>query len=143
MEDAVPDLNVADKVSLLPVHDYDGLYLLPGDMSVGELDGPLGMGIEGIGFYKPLPARINDIIRRVASRNKIDLVIWDLGPSIGAFNKSVLMTVVMLRCHSLDFLSQQGMRNVLSEKGLPAWPLSFVALVCHANQRYWAHTHKK
>jgi cellulose biosynthesis protein BcsQ len=128
-EQSVPPIGVAAQVEIMQVHDYDGLYLLPGDMSIGELEGPLALGIEGIGFYRPLPARINDIIRRVASLNEIDLVVWDLGPSIGSFNKTVLMTVDYIALPFIpDFLSQQGMRNALSEKGLPAWASKFSAI---------------
>jgi chromosome partitioning protein len=82
----------ADKVVLSPTHkEYDKLFFIPGHLSISELDIRVSLGLEGIPLHKSIPGLITNLFRRIAVNNSIDVVIFDLSPSLGAFNQAVLM----------------------------------------------------
>ena len=73
----------------------DGLFLMPGHIGLSEYEVTLGMAQElssAIPTLMNLPGAFSYMIALSAASLKIDYVLIDLSPSLGAINQNLLMT---------------------------------------------------
>lgn len=107
------------------MQDYDKLFIIPGNLDIGELEQPASTGIEGVKFYKGVPPSFVKVIKAFAKIHDIDLVLFDLGPSVGGWNQSIIMYSDYFCVPFLpDFLSKKGMDNFLKKATL-SWADTF------------------
>ena len=97
----------------------DGLYLLPGDLALSGFEDNLStewpncLGSENLYRAFRVITAFWQVIRMGAYRCKATIVLVDVGPSLGAINRSALIAtdhvVVPL---AADLFSRQGLRNL-------------------------------
>lgn len=78
---------------LLPSQN-ENLWLLPGSLSVSELDSQISVSLKiaiGIPATKNIPGNLPDILKRIAEKFDFDYVIYDLSPNVGGLNEVILM----------------------------------------------------
>jgi len=87
------NIDRADNVVPTQVHRYDKLFLIPGHLDLSEMDHLVELGLAGasLALYRWIPGMLTNFFRRVAEKNKIDIVMFDLSPSLGGLNQSILM----------------------------------------------------
>ena len=71
------------------------LYLMPGHIGLAEYEVTLGIAQELSGSLvtlRNLPGSLRFLIDRTAERHKIDIVLIDMSPSLGAINQNLLTT---------------------------------------------------
>lgn len=84
-----------EAVECFEVPQRDGLYLLPGHVSVSDYDVPLGVAHEltgSLGVMRNLPGAINTLLGKTAEQLNIDFVLVDMSPAISALNHNIFMT---------------------------------------------------
>lgn len=114
------NIDRARHVELSPVHEYKNLFFLPGNLSISDMDEFVTLGITRIPLYENIPGIVSNLIRRIAELNNIDLVLIDLSPNLGGFNKAILMGAdYFISPYFPDFFSYQAMGS-LREK-IPQW----------------------
>lgn len=122
----VTETDRAEHIVLTKVQDeYKNLFIIPGNLDIGELEQPASTGIEGVRFYKGVPPSFVKVIKAFAKKNKIDIILFDLGPSVGGWNQSIIMYSDYFCVPYLpDFLSKKGMDNFLL-KATRSWSETF------------------
>ncbi|MCH8490271.1 MAG: AAA family ATPase [Oceanicaulis sp.] len=82
-------------VELYELEQRPGLFLLPGHVGLAEFESQLAVAHElsnTLSALQNVPGAIRYAIQKTATENKIDIVIVDLSPSLGALNQNVFMT---------------------------------------------------
>jgi chromosome partitioning protein len=72
----------------------ENLLLLPGHIDLGTIEGELSMAHKlgaAVPMFQNLPGAIGHVIRATAEAYKIDIVLVDMSPSIGALNQNIFM----------------------------------------------------
>lgn len=72
----------------------DGLYLLPGNLKLAEYETQLSVALSTrwtIPALQNLPGSICSMLRVTALEEKVDIVLVDMSPSVGALNQCLLM----------------------------------------------------
>jgi chromosome partitioning protein len=72
----------------------DNLLLLPGHIDLGSIEGELSMAHKlgaAVPMFQNLPCAIGHVIRATAEEYKVDIVLVDMSPSIGALNQNIFM----------------------------------------------------
>lgn len=96
-----------------------GLYLLPGDVSLSEYEGalseqwPNSMGDNNL--YRPmrLISSFWQVMQMAAESVMADIILVDIGPNLGAINRSVLIaTDYVVIPLGADLFSLQGLKNL-------------------------------
>ena len=78
-----------------PVKGQPNMYLLPGNIKFAEYEVVLGMAQELSGSLpslQNLPGSLNYLFMKTAKQYEADFVLVDMGPSLGAINRNLLMT---------------------------------------------------
>jgi len=102
------------------LQDIDtNLSLIPGDMSLSRFEDTLStewpMSMNSTNLYRPLRILTSfwQIIQKVAKNKDADLILVDIGPNLGAINRSVLIaTNYVIIPLGADLFSLQGLRNL-------------------------------
>jgi cellulose biosynthesis protein BcsQ len=106
-----------DTRSISPIEVSKGLFLLPGDIRLAELESELapfwGECFQGKlkGFRGTVA--LSRLVNAVAKEHAIDLILYDCGPNIGPLNR-----VILLDCDffiipaALDFFSLRAIRTL-------------------------------
>jgi len=114
-----PLTRVGDLLEPLTQHIAPGLHLVPGDLALAGIEDQLSrhwpdaMGSSDL--YKPfrLLSAFWIIAQRAAEQHGADLILADVGPNLGAINRSALIAsdhvVIPL---AADLFSLQGLRNL-------------------------------
>ena len=79
-------------VKCFEVPNNNNLFLLPGHIGLSEYEVTLGIAQELSGSLltlRNLPGSMNNLIQIIAERYSIDLVIFDMSPSLGAINQNI------------------------------------------------------
>lgn len=88
-------LNV-DRGELLRIQRADEhLFLLPGHLSVSELDAQISVSLKiatGIPATRNIPGNLPMYLTSLAKKYDIDYVIYDLSPNVGGLNEVILMS---------------------------------------------------
>lgn len=77
------------------VKGQPNMCLLPGHIRFAEYEVPLGMAQElsaSIPSLQNLPGSLNYLFMETAKKYKADFILVDMGPSLGAINRNLLMT---------------------------------------------------
>lgn len=105
------------------VSGCDNLYILPGHVGLSEYEGRLAIAHELGGAlvnFQNIPGAISHSIEITAQKNKLDVVLIDLSPSLGALNQNVLMSSdAFIIPMAPDFFSAMALRSLA--KTLPIW----------------------
>ena len=84
-----------EAVECLPVSDCNGLFLLPGHISLADYEVTLGFAQElsgSIQALQNLPGSLSHLFNITAERHDADFVLVDMNPSFSSINKNLLMT---------------------------------------------------
>ena len=79
-------------VRCVKVPGNDNLFLLPGHIGLAEYEVTLGIAQELSGSVmtlRNLPGSMNNLIQIIAENYNIDLVLFDMSPSLGAINQNI------------------------------------------------------
>ena len=78
-----------------PVKGQSNMYLLPGHIKLAEYEVVLGMAQElssSLLSLQNLPGSLHYLFMKTAKKYEIDFILVDMGPSLGAINRNLLMT---------------------------------------------------
>lgn len=121
------DLSDAKKVKITQVKNYKNLFLIPGHMDVARLDEPITLTLNGIILYKNYPGYIMNLMREIGSLNNIDIILFDLNPSSGYFNQTIIMgSDYFMIPFFPDGFSNQAIKSLTQQ--LPTWYEKFANL---------------
>ena len=84
-----------DPVVCEPVKGQPNLYLLPGHIGLAEYEVVLGMAQElssSLLSLQNLPGSFHYLFSKTAEKYEADLILIDMGPSLGSINRNLLMT---------------------------------------------------
>jgi chromosome partitioning protein len=116
-----------------PVQIIDGLWLVPGDLDLSSFEDrlsdawPRGFTGTDIAAIRTTTA-FHRIIARAAEQVNADVVLIDVGPNLGAINRSALLAAdAVLMPLAADLFSLRGLRNL--GPTLREWRLSWQQLV--------------
>lgn len=110
-------------VDVVPIPHNDRLFLLPGHIGLAEYEVTLGIAQELSGSVvtlKNLPGSIRHLLEITADAHKIDYVIVDMSPSLGALNQNLLSVsnYFLIPMHP-DYFSNMAIGSLSSV--LPKW----------------------
>ena len=105
------------------VNGVENLFLLPGNIGLSEYETTLGIAQELSGSLLPLrnlPGSLRFMLEETASKYKIDIVLVDLSPSLGALNQNLLSTsdFFLVPLHP-DYFSSMALTSLA--RALPRW----------------------
>jgi cellulose biosynthesis protein BcsQ len=99
------------------------LWLLPGHIGISEYEVALGIAQElsgSIQTLQNLPGSINYLIEVTAKKYEADIVIFDMNPSLSAFNQNIIMTSdFFIVPNSPDYFSIMALESL--KRILPRW----------------------
>ena len=97
----------------------DRLYLLPGDLALSGFEDLLStewpncLGSTNLYRAFRVTTAFWQVVRRGAARSGADIVLVDVGPSLGAINRSALIATDFVAVPlAADLFSRQGLRNL-------------------------------
>ena len=97
----------------------DRLYLLPGDLALSGFEDLLSAEwpncLGSTNLYRPFRVitAFWQVVQRGAAKSGADLVLVDVGPSLGAINRSALIATDFVAVPlAADLFSRQGLRNL-------------------------------
>ena len=97
----------------------DNLYLIPGDVQLSgyedSLSGEWPNSMQGQNLYRPMRVLSSfwQVMQMAAQQVTADIVLVDVGPNLGAINRSVLIaTDYLVIPLGADLFSLQGLRNL-------------------------------
>ncbi|HEV2676912.1 MAG TPA: AAA family ATPase [Aliidongia sp.] len=100
-----------------------GLFLLPGHVGLSEYESQLAVSHElsnTLSALQNIPGALHHAITITAAKNKIDFVLIDMSPSLGAINQNLLMTSdAFIIPMAPDLFSAMALRSLA--KTLPKW----------------------
>jgi cellulose biosynthesis protein BcsQ len=110
-------------VKCVNVPGNDNLFLLPGHIGLAEYEVTLGIAQELSGSLvtlRNLPGSLRYMIDRTVAEYKIDIVLIDMSPSLGAVNQNLLTTsdFFIVPMHP-DYFSKMATESLASV--LPKW----------------------
>lgn len=82
-------------IECVPVATQNGLFLLPGHITLSEYEVTLGIAQElsgSIQTLQNLPGSISHLLKETATSIGADYMLIDMNPSLSAFNQNLLMT---------------------------------------------------
>lgn len=110
-------------VELFPAEQQDRLYLLPGHVGLSEYESQLAVAHElsnTLSALQNIPGAIRHAIQITGQKNKIDLVLIDMSPSLGAINQNIFMTSdAFIIPMAPDLFSAMALRSLA--RTLPKW----------------------
>lgn len=111
------------KVECIPVPGNNNLLLMPGHISLSELEVTLGIAqslSDSLSTLQNLPGSFRYLFDKTAKAYKADVVIVDMSPSLGAINQNLLMTSdYFIVPTAPDFFSTMAIESLA--KVLPRW----------------------
>ncbi len=125
IDGVTPDAFLAnEKGELLQINRSDDrLVLLPGHLSVSELDAQISVSLKiasGVPATRNIPGNLPKILKSIAARYEIDYVLFDLSPNVGGLNEVILMSSdYFIVPASPDFFCLQAVGSL--EKHVRKW----------------------
>ncbi|MDR1581551.1 MAG: AAA family ATPase [Synergistaceae bacterium] len=96
-----------------------GLYLLPGDVALSHFEDTVSeewpKSMADVNLYRPLRILTSfwQVMRMAAEEVQADMILADVGPNLGAINRSVLLATNFVAIPlGPDLFSLQGLRNL-------------------------------
>jgi len=112
-----------EAVDCIPIQGRDDLFLLPGNVGLGEYEATLGIAQElsgSIQTLKNLPGSIHDLLEKTATKFNADYMLIDMSSSLGSINQNLLMiSDFFLVPTTADFFSVMAIESLA--KVLPRW----------------------
>lgn len=115
--------SLIEAVNCPQVPGNDRLWLMPGHIGLAEYEVTLGIAQELSGSLvtlRNLPGSIRYLINKTADKYKIDIVIVDMSPSLGAVNQNLFTTsdLFLVPMHP-DYFSSMAVKSLTDV--LPKW----------------------
>lgn len=113
-----PLIEVADIETPVLKRISENLYLMPGDVALSSYEDMLSSAwLESMGEKPYRPMRILSafwqVMRMAAAENSIDIILVDIGPNLGAINRSALLATDYVAIPlGADLFSLQGLSNL-------------------------------
>ena len=105
-----------------PVQGRPNMYLLPGNIRFAEYEVVLGMAQElssSLVSLQNLPGSLHYLFMKTAKKYKADFVLVDMGPSLGAINRNLLMTsdyfLVPMFPDYFSVMAAESLASILSQ----------------------------
>jgi len=115
-------LSKLEPIKITPT-SQENLFLLCGSIDLSEAERQIAVALTTSGAIpaiKSIPGSLNALIRMTAEKHKIDYVLIDMSPSIGALNQSLLMgSDYFIMPTSPDFFCAQAVLSL--SRVLPMW----------------------
>ena len=116
----VGDLQIAALQQVNPQPMFDGnIYLIPGDLSLAGFEDALATewpnALESSNLYRPfrILTAFSTIMQLAAHQSEAHVILADIGPNLGAINRSALIaTDYVVVPLGADLFSLQGLRNL-------------------------------
>lgn len=110
-------------VTLQQVSDQKGLFVLPGHVGLSEYESTLAIAHElsnSLTALQNIPGSLRYLFNITAAKNKIDYVIIDMSPSLGALNQNLLCSSdAFIVPMAPDFFSAMALQSLA--RILPTW----------------------
>jgi cellulose biosynthesis protein BcsQ len=110
-------------VTCIEVEDRPNLFVLPGHIGITEYEVALGIAQElsgSIQTLQNLPGSINYLVNATAEKYEADIVLFDMNPSLSAFNQNILMiSDYFIVPNSPDYFSVMALESL--KRILPRW----------------------
>lgn len=101
----------------------NNLFLLPGHLSVAELDSQISVSLKiaaGIPATRNIPGNLPKTLQIIADQHEIDYVIYDLSPNVGGLNEVILMSSdYFIVPATPDFFCWQAVKSLAIN--IPKW----------------------
>lgn len=101
----------------------ENLFLLSGHLNVAELDSQISVSLKiaaGVPATRNIPGNLPYLLNKLAERNNIDYILYDLSPNIGGLNEVILMSSnYFIVPTSPDFFCWQAIGSLT--KNIPKW----------------------
>lgn len=71
------------------------LFLLSGHLNIAELDSQISVSLKiaaGVPATKNIPGNLPSLLNKLADRENIDYILYDLSPNVGGLNEVILMS---------------------------------------------------
>ena len=114
-----PLTEVGDILEPAPIEIEKNLYLLPGDVALSGYEDvlsnewPNSMGSENLFRPMRILSSFWQVMQMAAQKTKADILLVDIGPNLGAINRSVLIaTDYVVIPLAADLFSLQGLQNL-------------------------------
>jgi cellulose biosynthesis protein BcsQ len=112
-----------ETAEIQPIAGCENLFILPGHVGLSEYEGRLSIAHDLSGAlvnFQNIPGALSFAIKKVADAYKMDVVLIDLSPSLGALNQNILMSSdAFIIPMAPDFFSGMALRSLSSV--LPTW----------------------
>lgn len=95
IQGSTPEAFISANQGMLKRTLCNDLFLLPGHLSVAELDAQISVALKiasGVPAMKNIPGNLPKVIQTIAAENEIDYILYDLSPNVGGLNEVVLMS---------------------------------------------------
>lgn len=101
----------------------EGLFLLPGNLSVADLDAQISVSLKiamGVPATRNIPGNLPKVLKMVAEKLGVDYILYDLSPNVGGLNEVVLMSSdYFIVPTSPDFYCWQAIGSLATH--IPIW----------------------
>lgn len=110
-------------VKLYAAEKQPNLFLLPGHVGLAEYESQLAVAHElsnSLSALQNIPGALRHAIEKTGNKNKIDIVLVDMSPSLGAINQNLFMTSdAFIIPMAPDLFSSMALRSLA--RVLPRW----------------------
>lgn len=90
-----PDNFLSGSVGNITQTLNSNLFLLPGHLNVSDLDSQISVSLKiaaGVPATRNIPGNLPSLIKKIADKNDIDYILYDLSPNVGGLNEVILMS---------------------------------------------------
>lgn len=90
-----PDLFLDGSIGNITDTLNPNLFLLAGHLNVSELDSQISVSLKiavGVPATRNIPGNLPKLLHKLAAKNNIDYILYDLSPNIGGLNEVILMS---------------------------------------------------
>jgi chromosome partitioning protein len=110
-------------IESVPVKGREGLFLIPGHIDISLFEVPLGMAHDlstSISTFRNLPGSFYEFISRQVEKDKIDIVLIDMNPSLSSINQNLFcISDGFIIPAAPDYFSRMAIRTL--SQTLPKW----------------------
>ncbi len=103
--------------------EHDNLRLLPGSLTVSELDSQISVSLKiatGVPATRNIPGNLPEMLIKIAKKFDADYVIYDLSPNVGGLNEIILMSSdYFIVPTTPDYFCLQAINSL--EKNITRW----------------------
>lgn len=112
--------DLANYIKAIPSDTMPNTYLIAGGMDLTMYESKFSLGFENGEHYRFIPGTLTQIFKKFAIDQQFDLVLMDLSPSIGDFNRAIILgSDYFFSPVFPDVFSREAMQNIV--RHVPLW----------------------